>query len=392
MGAGIRFSGRYQKKWLILLYFSLLLVLGWWAYDKEVHAWAEVVTRQVSRLVWEEFFALTEWSEDSLADIFAASIPLWPVADPEQEPILSGFGQVTGTKGAAAQEEKPASPVTARLGNWLGLQVGDPEAYIREAIPLFAYLPEPAPAAEPAESTGQPQSPAEPAPQPEAAGSEPLAKAASPEPKPVSEQGAPEVFIYSTHTGETYALTDKVVKVAGKRGGVYEVGKAIKARLESEYNIPVIQSDKIHDANWLRTNPYSESFKTVNSALQKDKSFKITMDVHRDAMVPRANTVVTINGQKVARIMLVVGTNARNNHPKWLENYRFAQAVGREMDKKYPGLLRKIMTKPGRYNMHLHPHALLVEIGSTENTTQEACLAGELLADVLAGVLQQKGN
>ncbi len=181
-----------------------------------------------------------------------------------------------------------------------------------------------------------------------------------------------------------------MVKLQGKHGGVYQVGQALKKTLEQQYQVKVIQSDRIHDTSWLKSNPYSESYKTVKAIVADNPSLKIVLDLHRDAKVPRDNSVVKINGQEVARIMLVVGTNARNNHPNWMQNYLFVQKLGKKMEEMYPGLLRKITTQEGRYNQHLHPQAFLVEIGSTENSTEEAVRSADLFAEVLAEILKAK--
>lgn len=203
-------------------------------------------------------------------------------------------------------------------------------------------------------------------------------------------QGEPLVLIYNTHTGETYEKTDGLDRLPGKKGGVYLAAKALGEALEQKYRIKVVQSDTIHDDNFLMDNPYTKSGATVSALLRQYPSIKLVVDIHRDAGVERKNSVVEINGEKYASTMLVVGTNARQNHPNWKENYEFAQQVGKALDKKYPGLLRKIITKRGRYNQHLHPHALLVEVGSTQNSTEEAVRSAQLWADVLAEQLQIK--
>lgn len=53
----------------------------------------------------------------------------------------------------------------------------------------------------------------------------------------------------------------------------------------------------------------------------------------------------------------------------------------------YPGLTRKIYLKAYRYNMHLRPQSLLVELGAQTNTLQEAKNACEPLAQMLDMVL-----
>ena len=54
----------------------------------------------------------------------------------------------------------------------------------------------------------------------------------------------------------------------------------------------------------------------------------------------------------------------------------------------YPGFIRKIYLKGYRYNMHVVPKAMLVEVGAQTNTFEEAKNAMEPLADLLAIVLK----
>ena len=110
--------------------------------------------------------------------------------------------------------------------------------------------------------------------------------------------------------------------------------------------------------------------------------------MHRDAGVP--NPTVRINGRDVARIAIVVGTaqNIPLSHPNFQENLALAYKIKSLCDTMYPGLMRPVQVhKEARYNQHLHPASLILEIGSVENTLDEALLAAEVLANVLVRVL-----
>ena len=367
-------SNKRNKNFLWIVYIMAVLIIGWWSHGRELAQVWQPIGQGISRMVWEEVFALTEWSEDSLADVFAASIPLWRSG---HQPLDEGLVGI---------EQPPKLGFTKRL---LGIQLGQPASYFNETLPLFSLVKLPtitlAPVVQnqqqpPEEDTnGQLNS------ESEQQGNYTLG----------SPTTGPVVLIYNTHTGETYAQTDGVVKLQGKLGGVYQVGQALAKALEEKHNLKTLQSAQIHDANWLKNNPYTLSANTVKESLTANPSVQVVLDVHRDAQVPRESSLTTINGKQVARIMLVVGTNARNNHPNWMKNYLFAQQVGKQMEKMYPGLLKKIITKRGRYNQDLHPHAMLVEIGSTENTTEEAKRSAELFAEVIAAMVKgtdQKNN
>lgn len=53
----------------------------------------------------------------------------------------------------------------------------------------------------------------------------------------------------------------------------------------------------------------------------------------------------------------------------------------------YPGLSLGVRVKDGLYNQFLHSRAVLVEMGTTENSTEEAARSARLLADALADIL-----
>ena len=53
----------------------------------------------------------------------------------------------------------------------------------------------------------------------------------------------------------------------------------------------------------------------------------------------------------------------------------------------YPGLARKIYLKAYRYNLHLCPKSLLVELGAQTNTVEEIMNACDPLAHIISIVL-----
>ncbi|MBC7105056.1 MAG: stage II sporulation protein P [Firmicutes bacterium] len=189
------------------------------------------------------------------------------------------------------------------------------------------------------------------------------------------------VGVYHTHTGETYR-DDGRARVEGGRGGVVDVGAVLAKTLREVYGIGAVHSDRIHDETYDRA--YLESEQTARQMLAEHPEIEALLDVHRDSGRARRDAVAVIGGQEVARILLVVGSDARQPFPKWRENYEFARRLSARMDRLYPGLSLGVRVKEGRYNQYLHPHALIVEVGSTANTRAEAERAARLLAEVLA--------
>lgn len=193
--------------------------------------------------------------------------------------------------------------------------------------------------------------------------------------------GRVRVGIYHTHTGETYR-DDGRARVEGGRGGVVSVGAVLAETLRQKYGIETVHSDRIHDGVYSRA--YLQSEQTVREMLAHHPEIEVLLDVHRDSARSRQDATILIGGEEVARILLVVGCDARRPFPTWQENYRFACRLASSVERLYPGLSLGVKIKEGRYNQYLHPRAVLVEVGSTSNTREEAERAAQLLADVLA--------
>ncbi|MDN5347509.1 MAG: stage sporulation protein [Clostridia bacterium] len=207
-----------------------------------------------------------------------------------------------------------------------------------------------------------------------------------PEKMPPADSKHPLVAIYNTHNSESYRPTEGSDKFPGKNGGVSRVAGTLAQALTQDYGISVVRSTTIHDYPDF-TRSYINSEQTLRKILAQNPSIQVVLDIHRDAGLQEA-PVVEINGQKVAQILLIVGTDARLKHPNWRQNEAFARRVEAKMNELYPGLCRGIRLQEGRYNQHLHPRALLIEIGSNDNTLEEAENAAKLLARVVAEIIK----
>ncbi|GAB6180050.1 hypothetical protein JCM14036_13690 [Desulfotomaculum defluvii] len=196
------------------------------------------------------------------------------------------------------------------------------------------------------------------------------------------------VGIYTTHTGETYSLTDGTDRLTGKQGGVVLVAKELQKQLTDKHEIRVVLSDKIHDARYATS--YLESEKTAKQIVDQNTSMVTMLDIHRDAGRSRDDCLVEVKGKKVAPILFIVGSDARLPFPNWKQNYQFACKIAEKLDKIYPGLCLGVRVKEGRYNQFLHPGAILVEVGSDNNSLEEAKASVTMLADALAAIIKEE--
>ncbi|TDA70225.1 MAG: hypothetical protein D9V47_02360 [Clostridia bacterium] len=196
--------------------------------------------------------------------------------------------------------------------------------------------------------------------------------------------GEPQVFIYTTHNAETYIPTAGVAKEEGQNAGITEVAAELAHELEGTYGVTVAFSRTIHDYPDF-SGSYGNSARTVSQALAAYPHLRLIVDVHRDAGIGAES--FTWQGQNVAKVLLVVGSEHTLPHPRWRENLALANHIKETMAAFYPGMSRGVRVQHGRYNQHLSPQAILVEVGTAENSLEEAKRAARLLAHVLAEVV-----
>jgi stage II sporulation protein P len=199
--------------------------------------------------------------------------------------------------------------------------------------------------------------------------------------------GKPVVAIYHTHTSESFIPSSGVAhSPGGQRGQIIEVGDALIQALAKQ-GISGVQDTTIHDSpSFMKA--YGASEVTVKRLLKENPSIQMIFDIHRDA-AKRENMITTVNGETVAKFSIVVAQGQTDlPQPHWKENYALAKLIDEKCNEKYPGVFKGITLDQWRYNQHLHPHALLLEVGSEETSEEEAARCMDLLGDVIAEILQ----
>ena len=206
----------------------------------------------------------------------------------------------------------------------------------------------------------------------------------------------PQVLIVHTHGSEAYTPdgTDTYVATGECRTtdtskSVVRVGDEI-AKVLTEMGLTVVHDTALYDYPEYN-GAYDRSLAAVENWLAQYPTIQVVLDGHRDALIGSDGTVykpiTTINGEKCAQVMLVMGSNALYDHPGWLENLALAVQVQKEMNTLWPTLARPIGLRENRYNQQTAPGAMLVEVGSHGNTLQEALSAARMFARALGAVL-----
>ncbi len=208
----------------------------------------------------------------------------------------------------------------------------------------------------------------------------------------------PQVLIYHTHTHEGYTPTelDSFTLSQGDRCddsaySVVRVGAEIADVLRAN-GIQVIHDTGVYDT--LYSGAYGRSLDAVKSYLEQYPSIQIAIDVHRDALNEpdnlRYKLVAEVDGQQVAQVMMLVGTDGDGNtptHSGWESNFCLALQIQAEMNRTYPTLARPMKLTAGAYNQYTTPGSLLLEVGANGNTLSEAIAGGRLFAQSLVTVL-----
>ncbi|WP_245824011.1 stage II sporulation protein P [Sporomusa malonica] len=198
----------------------------------------------------------------------------------------------------------------------------------------------------------------------------------------------PLVAIYHTHTAEAFIPNSGVAhRPGGQRGDIVDVGAALAKQLEKD-GVKAIHNATIHDyPSFMKA--YGPSETTAKKLLADNPSIQMIFDIHRDAD-KRENVTAMATGMSVAKITIVVATGQQDlPQPHWQQNHAFAKLIDAKLNAKYPGLCKGIQLVEWRYNQHLHPRALLIEVGSQESSKEEAVRSIEMLGDVLAEILAE---
>lgn len=208
----------------------------------------------------------------------------------------------------------------------------------------------------------------------------------------------PSVLIVHTHTTEaytqsagwTYTETDPL-RTLESTHSVVRVGEKV-AQVLTERGISVLHDATCHDYPDYNSS-YSNTKATIERLLTQYPTIQVVLDLHRDAIVdaagnPVGRTVTLKNGTAAAELMLVVGTDQGGlTHPGWQENLSLALKLQAAGSLHHGDIFKAVDLRTERFNQHLSPGALLVEVGAAGNTLPEALAAAELLATSLADVL-----
>lgn len=208
--------------------------------------------------------------------------------------------------------------------------------------------------------------------------------------------GEPQILIVHTHSSEAYtpAGLDRYEasdtnRTEDKEYNIVRVGDELTALLQ-QAGLNVIHDREIYDYPSY-TGSYERSGAAVQSYLEQYPSIAVVIDMHRDALGANGvvyKTMAEESGVCASQVMLLVGTDDSGlYHPNWRSNLSLALYLQNAVSAVHPTLMRPVALVQQRYNQHLTGGSLILEVGSSGNTLQEALAAIRLFADAAAPAL-----
>lgn len=199
-----------------------------------------------------------------------------------------------------------------------------------------------------------------------------------------------KILIYNTHTSESYANSEEYqFEYSGVRRSrdanynMLAVANEFKNNLSNK-GFNVTHNTTPHDYGTYDS-AYSRSRITVQEALSRNPGYGLSIDLHRDAIedldfAPSVN----INGVDVAQCMFVIGVGYDDeSNPYYEENLKLALKLQYIADEVYPGLFRPMIIRNSVYNQDLNKYSILIEVGASGNTFDEAFYATRCLTNLL---------
>ena len=206
----------------------------------------------------------------------------------------------------------------------------------------------------------------------------------------------PQILIIHTHGSEAYTQAgldhyeeNDDHRTADAGHSIIRIGDELTDLLQ-EAGLDVIHDREIYDYPSY-TGSYTRSGEAVKKYLEKYPDISVVFDIHRDALGADGTVYKTMaeeEGVCASQIMLLTGSDDSGlSHPDWRENLAFALYLQNAVSSRHPSLMRPVSLVRERYNLHLTGGSLIIEVGSSGNTLQEALAAIRLFADAAAPAL-----
>lgn len=211
--------------------------------------------------------------------------------------------------------------------------------------------------------------------------------------------GKKRILIYHSHTYEAYKQTPENTYVPteewrtkDEQHNVVRVGEEL-TRLLHAAGFDVVHDTTAYEPPVLGTS-YTRSLKMLEDSISRGDKYDLYIDLHRNASsASAANNTVQAGDLKIARLMMLIGNGEGVTGagfgvlPDWEKNLAIAQGITDSLNEQIPELCRPVKLTKQRYNQHVAPCCILIEVGNNQNTLEEALASVPYLADAIRSVL-----
>ena len=209
-----------------------------------------------------------------------------------------------------------------------------------------------------------------------------------------------KILIYHTHTYEAYEPTKEHSyqqtekwRTKDETCNVVRVGEEL-SRLLSALGYTVVHDTGAYEPPVLSTS-YTRSLAMLEKRVSNGESYDLYIDLHRDAYTQsmEGQNVVQVNDLKLAKVMMLIGKGTGQSFdqkPDWEKNYEIAEMLTNALNEQVDGLCRRISLKSARFNQHIAPRCVLIEVGNNMNTLEEALASMPYVADAIDLVLKNR--
>lgn len=208
----------------------------------------------------------------------------------------------------------------------------------------------------------------------------------------------PQVLIIHTHSSEAYtqAGLDRYEPSDTNRTentdyNIVRIGDELE-NIFTAAGLEVIHDRGIYDYPSY-TGSYTRSGAAIEEYLREYPSIAVVIDMHRDALGSNGvvyKTMAEEDGVCASQVMMLVGTDESGlDHPQWRTNLSLALYLQNAVSNVHPTLMRPVSLVRQRYNQHLCTGSLILEVGSSGNTLQEALAAIRLFGDAAGPALKK---
>lgn len=214
-----------------------------------------------------------------------------------------------------------------------------------------------------------------------------------------SQSAAPfRVLIYHTHTYEAFTATEQHPYTSSEKWRTSNAQRNVVAlgaylsELLSQAGVSVTHDTTAFEPPKL-SSAYERSLKMLEERTQNGEVYDLYIDLHRDAYSEgNGPNTVEKDGEEIARLMFLIGKGTGQTgagydiKPDFESNHTIAQLLTNRLNIQLENLCRAVKVKSGRYNQHVAPCCVLIEVGNNHNTLEEALRAMPYLCNAICSL------